>query len=84
LDVGFGFLHDGRKTGTLSLVWDCIEPLRPDFVREVFEFAAGRVFHKDDFAVFEGGIVRLKGQIIREIATLALATAPIRQGGAMA
>jgi hypothetical protein len=27
-----GFLHDGRKPGRLSLVWDCIEPLRPGLV----------------------------------------------------
>src|SRR2546430_1261656 len=38
-----------------------------------------RVFHKDDFAVFEGEIVRLKGQILREIAGLTLAAAPIRE-----
>jgi len=28
LDPAFGFLHDGRKPGRLSLVWDCVEPLR--------------------------------------------------------
>jgi CRISPR/Cas system-associated endonuclease Cas1 len=48
LDAGFGFLHDGRKPGRLSLVWDCIEPLRPGLVKAVFEFAAGKVFHKVD------------------------------------
>jgi hypothetical protein len=48
-------------------------------VRAVFGFMTRRVFHKDDFAVFEGGIVRLKGQILREIAGLTLAAAPIRE-----
>jgi CRISPR/Cas system-associated endonuclease Cas1 len=79
LDACYGFLHDGRKPGRLSLVWDCVEPLRPGLVRAVFEFAAGRVFRKDDFAVIEGGIVRPEGQLIREIATLALTAAPIRE-----
>jgi CRISP-associated protein Cas1 len=32
LDPCFGFLHDGRKPGRLSLVWDAIEPLRPKVV----------------------------------------------------
>ncbi len=26
LDASFGFLHNARKPGRLSLVWDCIEP----------------------------------------------------------
>ena len=33
LDAGFGFLHDGRKPGRLSLVWDCVELHRPELVR---------------------------------------------------
>jgi CRISPR/Cas system-associated endonuclease Cas1 len=60
LDAGFGFLHDGRKPGRLSLVWDCIEPLRPRLVRAVFGYAGGRVFKKGDFEVFEGGVVRFE------------------------
>jgi CRISPR/Cas system-associated endonuclease Cas1 len=79
LDAGFGFLHDGRKPGRLSLVWDCIEPLRPELVRAVFGYASGRVFHKDDFAVFEGGVVRLKGEMIKEVAGLTLKAAPIQE-----
>ena len=30
LDPCFGFLHDGRKPGRLSLVWDCVELHRPE------------------------------------------------------
>jgi hypothetical protein len=36
LDPAFGFLHNGRKPGRLSLVWDCVEPLRPELVRVMF------------------------------------------------
>ena len=40
MDASFGFLHDGRKPGRLSLVWDAVEPHRPKLVRTVFEMAA--------------------------------------------
>ena len=68
LDAGFGFLHDGRKPGRLSLVWDCVEPHRPGLVRSVFEFAAAKVFRKNDFRLLESGIVRLAPAIMREVA----------------
>jgi CRISPR associated protein, Cas1 family len=41
LDAAFGFLHDGRKPGRLSLVWDAVEPHRPGLVRAVFQYAEG-------------------------------------------
>jgi CRISPR/Cas system-associated endonuclease Cas1 len=68
LDPCFGFLHDGKKPGRLSLVWDCVEPLRPELVRAMFGFAAERAFQKNDFAVFEGGIVRLSTKLAQEVA----------------
>jgi CRISPR/Cas system-associated endonuclease Cas1 len=68
LDAGFGFLHDGRKKGRLSFVWDAVEPMRPRLVKAVFEYAGGRTFKKADFGVFEGGIVRLSAQVAREVA----------------
>jgi CRISPR-associated endonuclease Cas1 len=46
LDAAFGFLHDGRKPGRLSLVWDCVELHRPKLVSETFEYAAARVFER--------------------------------------
>jgi CRISPR/Cas system-associated endonuclease Cas1 len=77
LDPSFGFLHDGRKPGRLSLVWDCVEPLRPGLVRAVFGFAGGRTFRKGDFAVFEGGAVRLSAQVAREVAGVVIKTLPL-------
>jgi CRISPR-associated protein Cas1 len=76
LDPCFGFLHDGRKPGRLSLVWDCIEPLRPGVVSAVFEYASGKVFRKGDFAVSTEGIVRLGGNIAREVAELVIGKFP--------
>jgi hypothetical protein len=62
LDAGFGFLHDGRKPGRLSLVWDAVEPHRPGLVRAVFRHAEGRAFKRYDFGIFanDGRNLRLK------------------------
>ncbi len=50
LDASFGFLHDGRKPGRLSLVWDCVEPLRPKLVKAVFGYVATHEFERRDYA----------------------------------
>jgi len=49
LDASFGFLHNARKPGRLSLVWDCIEPLRPALACAVFKYAGKRTFERADF-----------------------------------
>ena len=79
MDASFGFLHDGRKPGRLSLVWDCVEPLRPELVRTVFGFASMRTFKKSDFAVIAGGVVRLTGDMAREIAGVVIGKFPIKR-----
>ncbi|SRR5579883_384524 len=83
LDPAFGFLHDGRKPGRLSLVWDCIEPLRPALVTAVFEYARTRVFDpRADFCVFVHKItgertVRLAAPAIKDVTGVALRAAPL-------
>ena len=79
LDPCFGFLHDGRKPGRLSLVWDCIEPLRPKLVRAVFGYAATHEFGRQDFLVFVHKIthektVRLAPPLSKEIVEVAVRT----------
>jgi CRISP-associated protein Cas1 len=71
LDPCFGFLHDGRKPGRLSLCWDMVELWRPTLARTVFEFATKRKFRKDDFVMFEQGIVRLSAPLAKDVAALA-------------
>ena len=78
-DPCFGFLHDGRKPGRLSLCWDFVEVWRPCLVRAVFEYAAARKFSKDDFAAFEKGIVRLSAPVAREVAVLSIKTVSVRE-----
>ena len=84
LDPCFGFLHDGRKPGRLSLVWDCIEPLRPKLIKAVFGYVAAHEFERGDFLVFVHKItaertVRLAPTLTKEIATLAMKTVSVKE-----
>jgi CRISPR-associated protein Cas1 len=58
LDVGIGLLHADRKSLD-SLVFDVIEPLRPDVERFCLGLVASRVFHRGDFLEQIDGSVRL-------------------------
>jgi CRISPR/Cas system-associated endonuclease Cas1 len=77
LDPCFGFLHDGRKPGRLSLVWDCVEPLRPRLVKAVFGYVATHEFERRDFLVLVHKItlertVRLAPALAKEIVEVAV------------
>ncbi|TPV99311.1 MAG: CRISPR-associated endonuclease Cas1 [Beijerinckiaceae bacterium] len=78
LDAGFGFLHDGRKPGRLSLVWDAVEPHRPGLVRAVFRHAEGRAFKRYDFGIFANDGVGLLSPLAREVAELTVRTITLR------
>ena len=78
LDPCFGFLHDGRKPGRLSLVWDAVEPHRPELVRAVFRYAEGRAFKRYDFGIFANDGVGLLPPLAKEIAELTVKTATLR------
>jgi CRISPR/Cas system-associated endonuclease Cas1 len=84
LDPCFGFLHDARKPGRLSLVWDCVEPLRPKLIKAAFGYVGTHDFERRDFLVFVHKItaernVRLAPGLAKEIAALALKTISIRE-----
>jgi CRISPR/Cas system-associated endonuclease Cas1 len=84
LDCGFGFLHDGRKPGRLSLVWDAVEPLRPKLIKAVFGYAGSHEFERQDFLVFVHKVtaertVRLAAGLAKEIAALAMKTISVRE-----
>jgi hypothetical protein len=77
-------LHDGRKPGRMSLVWDAVEPLRLGLVRAVFGYAAIHEFEKKDFLVFVHKItcertVRLAPPLAKEIAALTIKTINVRE-----
>jgi CRISPR-associated protein Cas1 len=84
LDPRFGFLHDGRKPGRLSLVWDAIEPLRPKVVSAVFEYAEKHEFERADFLVFvhkitAERIVRLTAGLAKKIVEVVVKTVSARE-----
>jgi CRISPR associated protein Cas1 len=84
LDPRFGFLHDGRKPGRMSLVRDAIEPLRPKVVRAVFGYAGSHEFERRDFLIFVHKIthertVRLAPPLAKEIVGVAISAVSIRE-----
>ena len=48
LCLSIGFLHSDKK-GRNSLVWDAIEPLRPEIDAKVFQFLTEHEFARSDF-----------------------------------
>jgi CRISPR/Cas system-associated endonuclease Cas1 len=84
LDPAFGFLHDGRKPGRLSLVWDAVEPLRPKLIKAMFGYAGSHEFERQDFLIFVHKVtaertVRLTAGLAKEIATLTMKTVSIKE-----
>lgn len=78
LDPAFGFLHDGRKPGRLSLIWDAVELHRPKLVRETFRWAGNKVFRKGDFRLIDEGVVRLAPATMKDAAELTLGVVPLK------
>jgi CRISPR-associated protein Cas1 len=70
LALQIGFLHSD-KTGRNSLVWDCIEPLRPIIDARVFRYIESREFKRSDFAPTGASTYRLERTIITELLTKA-------------
>jgi CRISPR/Cas system-associated endonuclease Cas1 len=70
LALQIGYLHSD-KTGRNSLVWDCIEPLRPIIDARVFRYIEGREFKRADFIQTTASTYRLERDILTEILTKA-------------
>jgi CRISPR-associated protein Cas1 len=70
LALQIGYLHSD-KTGRNSLVWDCIEPLRPIIDARVFRYIEGREFKRADFVQTTASTYRLERDIITELLTKA-------------
>jgi CRISPR-associated protein Cas1 len=84
LDPAFGFLHNARKPGRLSLIWDAIEPLRPKLVKAVFRYVETHEFEKRDFVVLVHKItlersVRLAPPLAKEIVAVAVKTVSVSE-----
>jgi CRISPR-associated protein Cas1 len=78
LDPCFGFLHS-PKPGRLSLSYDVLELHRADLTRGVFNYVLRNKFEVADFELDTQGVVRLSAPVARDVAALALRTAPMAE-----
>ena len=67
LDPRIGYLHACRP-GRVALVYDLMEPLRPQVDRLVLDFVQQRTFDPRDFVLTERGVCRLHPQLARTVA----------------
>jgi len=77
LDPCFGFLHDSRKQGRVSLSYDVLEFHRPGLTRAIFEWASARTFVRSDFGDFDG-VIRLEAKLARDVAAFAIKMVPVK------
>jgi hypothetical protein len=71
LALPIGFLHSDKK-GRNSLVWDAIEPLRPEIDARVFKFIASCEFGRSDFPQAGRNAHRIDRAIIAELLRVSL------------
>jgi CRISPR-associated protein Cas1 len=71
LDPTIGYLHTGRL-GRVALVYDLMEPLRPQVDRELLSYVHSHTFSPSDFILRDDGVCRLHPQVARRVARLSL------------
>jgi CRISPR associated protein Cas1 len=70
-DPTIGIMHEGGD-GSSKLIFDLMEPERPNVDRATLEFVKGRVFDPADFVIRSDGVCRLNPEMARMVAGLAL------------
>ncbi len=78
LDPEIGYLHACRS-GRAALVYDLMEPLRPQMDRVMLEFVRSQTFAPSDFSLGVDGVCRLHPQLAREVAGLAMREVTVQQ-----
>jgi CRISPR-associated endonuclease Cas1 len=73
LDPTIGYLH-ASYPNRLALVYDLMEPLRPQVDRLVLDFVRANTFSPTDFVLTPTGVCRLHPQLARRIAGLTVVT----------
>jgi CRISP-associated protein Cas1 len=68
-DPTIGYLHTHQKDRA-ALVFDLMEPIRPEADRKILEFAHATVFQPTDFTIRSNGVCRLNPEIARHVAAL--------------
>lgn len=70
LDPTIGYLHVCQP-GRQALVYDLMEPYRPQVDREVLAFVRSQTFTPRDFVIDARGMCRLHPELARQIAIIA-------------
>lgn len=77
LDPTIGYLHASRP-GRLALVYDLMEPLRPQVDRKVLGFVLTHTFAPGDFVMETNGVCKLHPQLARGVAELTASEGEVR------
>ncbi len=76
LDPAIGYLHACRP-GRAALVYDLMEPFRPQVDRLILDFVRSHIFSPGDFILRASGVCRLHPQLTRQVAQLAVSNTGI-------
>jgi len=74
LDPSIGYLHVCQP-GRQALVYDLMEPHRPQVDREVLAFIRSQAFSPQDFVIDARGVCRLHPELARHIVAIVLSNA---------
>lgn len=77
LDPTIGYLHVYRP-GRVALVYDLMEPLRPQADCLVLHFVCSHTFTSGDFVLNADGVCRLHSQLASEVAKLGVNDTKVR------
>jgi CRISPR-associated protein Cas1 len=78
LDPTIGYLHACRP-GRVALVYELMEPLRPQVDRLVLDFVRSHTFAPSDFLLDKNGVCRLHPQLARQLAKQTLSDTVVRE-----
>ena len=78
LDPTLGYLHVCQP-GRQALVYDLMEPYRPQVDREVLAFVRSRTFTPRDFVIDPKGVCRLHPELARQVVAATTSRAELRE-----
>lgn len=78
-DLSIGIAHSGRRNPR-ALVYDFMEPQRPNIDRQILDFALAHTFRPGDFVINKSGGCRLNPQLAKAVTKLVAEMPPEKMG----